>query len=150
MRIAVVMDPIEAVSIDKDTSFALMLEAQIRGHEVLYLSHRGLWANGSQLIAQVQPVTLRRAPPPAHATIGETYQVDVASLDALLVRTVPPFDEAYLYTTQLLELVRGQTLVVNDPRGLRDANEKLYALHFTDVMPRTIVTHHAEQVRAFV
>jgi glutathione synthase len=150
MRIAVVMDPIELVLVDKDTSFALMLEAQARGHEVFYLSHRELWAEGETLRAMVRPVTLRRATPPAHADIGPVQDVDVASLDAVLVRTDPPFDEAYMYTTQLLELVRGRTLVLNDPRGLREANEKLYALHFADVMPRTIVTHHAQHIRSFI
>jgi glutathione synthase len=150
MRIAVVMDPIENVLVDKDTSFALMLEAQARGHEVLYLSHRDLWLEGDRLRAIVRPVSLQRAQPPAHATVGEARDVDVADLDAVLVRTDPPFDEAYAYTTQLLEFVRGKTLVVNDPRGLRDANEKLYAMHFADVMPRTIVTHHARHIRAFI
>ena len=150
MRIAVVMDPIETVSVDKDTSFALMLEAQSRGHEVLYLSHRDLWVHGDTLRAIVRPVTLTRAEPPAHAVVGAPREVDVATLDAVLIRTDPPFDDAYLYTTHLLELVRGRVLVVNDPRGLRDANEKLYALHFADVMPKTIVTHHAKHIREFV
>jgi glutathione synthase len=93
---------------------------------------------------------VRRAAPPGHATLGPRQQVDVAALDAVMVRTDPPFDDAYLYTTHLLELVRGKTLVVNDPRGLRDANEKLYALHFPDVMPATVVTQNAEHIRAFV
>lgn len=150
MRIAVVMDPIEHVSVDKDTSFALMLEAYSRGHEVLYLSYRDLWIDGDTLRARVRPVKLQRAEPPAHAELGLTRDVDVASLDAVLIRTDPPFNDGYLYTTHLLELVRGKTLVVNDPRGLRDANEKLYAMHFPDVMPRTIVTHHATHVREFV
>jgi glutathione synthase len=150
MRIAVVMDPIENVLVDKDTSFALMLEAQNRGHEVMYLSYRDLWADGSRLRAMVRGVTLQRASPPMHANVGPMIDVAVADLDAVLVRTDPPFDAAYAYTTQLLELVRGKTLVVNDPRGLRDANEKLYAMHFADVMPRTIVTHHASHIRAFI
>jgi glutathione synthase len=150
MRIAVVMDPIELVLVDKDTSFALMIEAQARGHEVFYLSYRELWAEGDTLRAMARPVTLRRAAPPAHAELGPVQQIDVASLDAVLVRTDPPFNDAYLYTTQLLDLVRGRTLVVNDPRGLREANEKLYALHFADVMPRTLVTHHAQHIRAFI
>lgn len=150
MRIAVVMDPIELVAVDKDTSFALMLEAQARGHEVFHLSHRELWAEGNTLRAMVRPAKLRRADPPHHAELGPLQNVNVADLDAVLVRTDPPFDQAYLYTTQLLDLVRDKTLVMNDPRGLRDANEKLYALHFADVMPRTIVTHHAAHIRDFI
>jgi glutathione synthase len=150
MRIAVIMDPIETILVERDTSFALMLAAQARGHEVFYLSHRELWSEGARLKAIIRPVELRRATPPAHATLGPEEIVDVAALDAVLVRTDPPFDQAYLQTTQLLELVRGETLVVNDPRGLRDANEKLYALHFADLMPRTIVTHRASHIRSFV
>lgn len=150
MRIAFIMDPIEHVSVDKDTSFALMLEAATRGHEVLYLTPRALRAEGDRLLATARRAHVRRAEPPAHASLAPPEEVDVADLDAVMVRTDPPFDEAYLYTTHLLELVRGKTLVVNDPRGLRDANEKLYALHFADVMPTTVVTQSAAQIRAFV
>lgn len=150
MRIAFVMDPIETVLVDKDTSFALMLEAQARGHEVFYLSHRGLWAEDGRLYASARHVEVRRAEPPSHATLGSVQDFDIAEFDAVMIRTDPPFDEAYLNTTQLLELARGKTLIINDPRGLREANEKLYALHFPDVMPRTMVTHHAHHIRTFV
>ncbi len=150
MRLAVIMDPIENVLVDKDTSFALMLAAQTRGHEVLYLSHRELWVDRGTLRLTGRPVTLSRAAPPAHARVGAPVDLAAEDVDAILIRTDPPFDDEYSYTTQLLELVRGRTLVINDPRGLRDANEKLYALHFADVMPPTIVTHHATHIRAFI
>ena len=123
MRIAVIMDPIESVHVDKDTSFALMLEAQSRGHEVSYLSYRDLWIEGDTLRATVRPVKLRQENPPLHASVGAPQDVDVAALDAVLVRTEPPFDRAYAYTTLLHEMVRNKVLVMNDPRGLRDANE---------------------------
>src|SRR5437868_2842141 len=112
VRIAVIMDPIESVLVDRDTSFALMLAAQVRGHEVMFLSHRELWLEGDRLRAIVRPVRLQRAIPPAHAVLGEPEDMDAEALDAILVRTDPPFDQAYLQTTQLLELVRGTTLVV--------------------------------------
>ena len=150
MRLAVIMDPIEKVLVDKDTSFALMLEAQKRGHEVLYLSHRELWVDRGVLRMTAWPVTLDRSAPPAHVKLGTALDLAVADVDAILVRTDPPFDDEYMYTTQLLELARETTLVINDPRGLREANEKLYALHFADVMPPTIVTHHARQIGAFI
>jgi glutathione synthase len=151
MRIAVVMDPIESVSIEKDTSFALMLSAQARGHEVFYLQQRHLRSVGSELFASVRPVTLRREKPPAHATVGPARVVNVAEeIDAVFIRTDPPFDQNYLYATLQLELVRGRTLVMNDPRGLRDANEKLYTMHFADVMPKTLVTYEPDAIRAFV
>lgn len=150
MRIAVIMDPIGTVDVDRDTSFALMLEAQTRGHEVVYVKPADLWAAGGSLCAVVRTVTLRRARPPDHAALNEPREADLAEFDAVLVRTDPPFDQAYLQVTQLLELVRGRTLLVNDPRGLRDANEKLYALHFADFMPRTIVTNDVARIRDFV
>jgi glutathione synthase len=151
MRIAVVMDPIETVSVDKDTSFALMLSAQSRGHEVFYLQQRQLRSVGSELFATVRPVKLHRAQPPAHAEVGPPREVNVADeIDAVLIRTDPPFDQNYLYATLQLELVRGRTLVMNDPRGLRDANEKLYTMHFADVMPKTFVGYDPEDIRRFV
>ena len=150
MRIAVIMDPIENVQIDRDTSFALMLEAQQRGHEVLYVRPTDLWVDGQVLHACVRAVTLRRAEPPLHVSLGEPEDVAVQNVDVVLVRTDPPFDQNYLQVTQLLELVRGSTLVINDPRGLRDANEKLYTLHFSELMPRTIVTRDAAVIRSFV
>ncbi len=150
MRLAVIMDPIEKVLIDKDTSFALMLEAQKRGHEVLYLSHRELWVDRGTLRMTAWPVTLDRSAPPAHAKVGAPVELAAEEVDAIFVRTDPPFDDEYMYTTQLLELVRTRTLVMNDPRGLREANEKLYALHFADVMPKTIVTHHARHIATFI
>jgi glutathione synthase len=81
---------------------------------------------------------------------GPPERIDLAQVDAVLIRKDPPFDDAYAYATQLLELLRGKTLVVNDPRGLRDANEKLYALHFGAWMPPTIVTSDRERIHAFV
>lgn len=150
MRMAVIMDPIETVLVDRDTSFALMLAAQARGHEVLYLAQRQIWHDGRQLRAIARPVTLRRAAPPDHASLGNPAEMAVSILDALLVRTDPPFDQAYLQATQLLELAKNDTFIMNDPRGLRDANEKLYTLHFSELMPKTIVTHYAAHIESFV
>jgi glutathione synthase len=150
VRIAVIMDPIENVQVDRDTSFALMLEAQQRGHAVFYVKPADLWAEGCQLRAFAQPVSLRRARPPLHVTFGQAEDIAVQDLDVVLVRTDPPFDQDYLQVTQLLELVRDTTLVINDPRGLRDANEKLYTLHFSEVMPQTIVSSDALAIRSFV
>lgn len=151
MRIAVIMDPIETVSVDKDTSFALMLSAQSRGHEVFYLQQRHLRSVGSELFALARPVKLQRATPPAHAEAGPAQDVNVGDFfDAVLIRTDPPFDQNYLYATLQLELVRGRSFVLNDPRGLRDANEKLYTTHFADVMPKTLVAYDAQAIRRFV
>jgi glutathione synthase len=150
VRIATIMDPIESVLVERDTSFALMLEGQLRGHEVLYIRPADLWTEGPVLRAVARQVNLRRTEPPAHASLGDPRDVALGDVDAILVRTDPPFDQAYLQVTQMLDLVRDQTLVVNDPRGLRNANEKLYALHFADFMPRTMVTTRTSDVRRFV
>ncbi len=150
MRIAFLMDPIDRVIIDKDTTFALMLEAQARGHQVFSLGPADLMAADGTVYGLLYPTKVDRAAPPAHATVSAPARTDLRTLDAFFIRTDPPFDATYLYATQLLERVRDDVLVLNDPRGLRDANEKLYALHFPEVTPRTIVTMREHDVRAFL
>jgi glutathione synthase len=150
MKIAFLMDPIERVSIDKDTTFALMLEAQARGHEVFSCGPAGLSAADGTVYARLFPTRVDRVLPPAHATLSPPVVADLRAIDAVFIRTDPPFDSTYLYATQLLERLRGHTLVLNDPRGLRDANEKLYAMHFPEVTPRTVVTMREDEIRAFL
>jgi glutathione synthase len=150
MRIAFLMDPIERVSIDKDTTFALMLEAQARGHEVFSFGPSDMFAADGTAYARLVPTRVARVAPPAHATKSSPVVTDLRAIDAVFVRTDPPFDSTYLYVTQLLERVRGSTLVLNDPRGLRDANEKLYAMHFPEVTPRTLVSMREDDIRAFL
>lgn len=158
MRVAFIVDPIEGFLVDKDTSFALMLEAQRRGHEVYTLGIQELWAEGGCVHGAVHRTTVQRPSevPAAGRVAGAHFQrgpaedVDLTDLDCTFMRKDPPFDAAYLHATQLLELARGRTLLVNDPRGLRDANEKLYALHFPSVMPPTLVTAEAARIKAFM
>jgi len=150
MRIAFLMDPIARVLVDKDTTFALMLEAQARGHEVYSLAPSDLYACDGTIYARVQRARVQREAPPAHATLDAHERVDLRSLHALFIRTDPPFNDQYLYVTQLLERVRHDLVVLNDPRGLRDANEKLYALHFPEVTPQTIVTSREDDIREFL
>jgi glutathione synthase len=150
MRFAFLMDPLSGVLVDKDTTFALMLAAQARGHDVFTLGPDDLVADGADTFARVRPATVRRAAPPDHASEGPVTRVNLGEFDAVFVRTDPPFDSRYLYVTQLLERIKHKTLVLNDPQGLRDANEKLYALHFPEVMPRTLVSASEEEIRAFL
>lgn len=156
LRILVVMDPPETVLVDADTSFALMEEAQSRGHRVEHCLITDLFAEADPKTsarragARVRQASMSRDPSRAPITLGATERVWLDQIDVVLIRKDPPFDANYLWATQILELARGKTLLVNDPRALRDANEKLYALHFTDVMPRTAVTQHAAHIRAFV
>lgn len=148
MRFVYVMDPMDRVLPDKDTTFAFLRAAQARGHEALHCEPRDLYMRKSDLYARVRSLTVSDSPP--HATFGATSDVRVADAQAVFIRKDPPFDNMYLMTTLLLEHVRGRTVLVNDPRGLREANEKLYTLNFSRWMPKTIVTSHEDVIFDFV
>lgn len=147
MRILVVMDPPSTVLVDADTSFALMEAAAERGHRVDHCLITDLFFEGGAVHARLRRATMRRDP--AHPiTLGPLELVPLSAIDVVLVRKDPPFDANYLWATQLLDHATS-TLVVNSPRGLRDANEKLYATFFTPVMPETIVSSDRAQILAF-
>jgi len=149
MRFVFVMDPPETVLPDKDTSFALMAEAERRGHRLEHCLIQDLILDGGRPCARVRHAsTDAGATPPL--VLGQWDEVALSEVDAIFVRKDPPFDSAYLWATLVLERVRGLTLVVNDPRGLRDANEKLYACHFPELMPDTLVASDKARIRAFV
>jgi glutathione synthase len=146
--LAFVMNPIESVSIDEDTTFALMLEAQNRGHEVLYVDPAGLGVSEGKPVAQVMPVTLRRQRG-NHVDPGSSRRVVLdEEVDVAFQRVDPPVDAAYIAATQILDLCR-RTLVLNAPRALLSFNEKLFALRYADLMPETIVTQQAADLRDF-
>jgi glutathione synthase len=150
MHIVVIMDPPETVQVDADTSFAIMEAAQARGHRVDHCGIADLFVMGGRVGARVRRARMRRdhsAPP---ITLAGPEDVLLENVDAVLMRKDPPFDSNYLWATQLLELARGRTLLVNDPRALREANEKLYALHFLSCMPDTLVTNDKDRIKAFI
>ena len=149
MRFVFVMDPVSTVIVDEDTSFALMLEAQSRGHRVDHCEARDVGLRGSRAVARVRRATMQidREQP---ITLGDSEDVDLVDVDAVFVRKDPPFTEEYLWLTLALGHLQGRTVVVNDPRGLREANEKLYAHHFPEVMPPTIMTSHRDEILRFV
>jgi glutathione synthase len=148
MRFVYVMDPMDRVLPDKDTTFAFLRASQARGHESLHCEARDLFVKDGDVFARVRSLRVSDTPP--HATFNEAFEVRLADVEAVFIRKDPPFDNLYLMATLLLERVRGRTVVLNDPRGLRDANEKLYALHFARWMPKTLVTSSEEQVQRFV
>lgn len=148
MRFAYVMDPMDRILPDKDTTFAFMRAAQAKGHESLHCLPRDLTFQDGEVFARVRPVTVSDAAP--HAAYGAETRVALGDVDAVLIRKDPPFDIEYLYATLMLERARGRTLIVNDPRGIRDANEKLYAAHFTRHMPRTFVGARGDDIFAFI
>lgn len=150
MRMLFVMDPVERINIRKDTTFALMLEAQHRGHEVWVCELDGLSARGARGAARATPVVLR-ALEGDHVERGTSAARPLDDFDVVWMRKDPPFDMEYVVATYLLERVDpARTLVLNRPRGLRDANEKAYILNFPEVTPETIVARDRATIRAFV
>lgn len=150
MKIGFVMDPLESVNVNADTTFALMFSAQERGHEVFFIAPESLLARGNQGFGTVHPVKLKREQG-NHYSFGEAEEVNLSIFDALWMRKDPPFDEAYLYEVGILELAEEEgTLVLNRPQGLRAANEKLYALHFPGAIPATMVSSKKEKIKEFM
>jgi glutathione synthase len=148
MRFLYVMDPVERVISDKDTTFAFQHAAQRRGHVGLHCEPRDVYVVAGDVWARAREVRVSDAAP--HFAMGEPRDVRLADLQCVFIRKDPPFDAQYLYLTLMLEVLRGRTLILNDPRGLRDANEKLYALHFAVHMPRTLVTSDRDRIHGFV
>ncbi len=142
------MDPMTGVLADKDTSFAFQRAAQSRGHQSYHCGLQDLRVDDGELIARTRPVTVSAAEP--FFKHGEREELRLSDVDAIFIRKDPPFDSAYLYATLTLELVRDKTVIMNDPRGLRDANEKLYTLHFAKHMPQTLVSSQDDRIMAFI
>jgi len=150
LQVAVVMDPIGAIKIAKDTSFAMLLEAQRRGHALHYILPGGLATDGGRAIARMAPLAVTDDPSGWYR-LGEAQTRPLAEIDVVLMRTDPPVDADYLHDTHILSLAQAEgVLVVNDPQGLRDLNEKLAALMFPQCCPPTLVSRDAAALRAFV
>lgn len=153
LRIGVVMDPLPSVHPDKDTTFALMLEAQKRGHELWVVHHRDLFCIDADVRAMGRRAEVFRpaAAGEPHHRFHQSAPLALADLDVVWMRTDPPVDADYLYATHLLSLVevRG-TFVMNRPAALRDANEKLYALNFPELIPRTLLTRDVARLKEFL
>jgi glutathione synthase len=148
LRVAVQMDPMESIGIDGDSSFALMLEAQARGHALWHYHVKHLSMQAGRVIAHGHPVTVRREKG-NHFTFGAPVELDLAKdVDVVLMRQDPPFDMAYITATHLLEHIHPKTLVVNDPASVRNAPEKLFVTHFPDLMPPTVITSSKDEVLA--
>jgi len=149
LKIGVVMDPVEKIDIDKDTSFVLMLEAQRRGHEIYFMELDDLFIRGGAPEGRYRRLELARATP--HYRLGEYRTGSLAEFDSVWMRKDPPFDLKYFFATHLLSLVdQSKCFVMNDPKGLREANEKLYALRFPEQIPQTLVTSDMARLRAFM
>jgi glutathione synthase len=149
LRMAFIMDPIDRILIDKDTTFVLMLEAQARGHEIYYLGIEDLFVEGAQPQSRSRRVEVQRAQ--THYALGKERVCPLDWFHVVFMRKDPPFDLEYYFATLLLSAVdRRRTLVINDPRGLRDANEKLYSLNFPALMPPTLIARDLERLKSFL
>lgn len=150
LDVVVVMDPIGSVKIAKDSTFAMLLEAQRRGHRLHYVRPGGLSVRGARAVAATASLQVRDVPGDHFSLAGWT-ELTLGPGQVVLMRTDPPVDANYLHNTQILDLARLQgALVVNDPRGLRDLNEKLAALLFPQCCPPTLVSRDAAALKAFV
>ncbi len=150
LRVAVQMDPLESINIGGDSTFAIMLGAQKRGHSLFHYSPEALNYSAGRVWAKAHPVTVQPVKGD-HFRLGDAVQLDLgADADVVLMRQDPPFDLGYITATHLLERIQGQTLVVNDPASVRNAPEKVWVLDFAQYMPPTLVTRSVEEARAFL
>jgi len=146
---AFVMDPVETINIEKDTTFVLMLEAQARGHDVWYLELKDLYVKDAKAFGNARKIILKRAED--YYSLGEVHTFELESFDAIWMRKDPPFNQDYIYSTYILSLIdQNKTKVINNPKGLRESNEKLYTLYFPEWIPKSVVTKDISQLESFL
>src|SRR6476646_943394 len=149
LAVAIQMDPIDTINIDADSTFALALEGQARGHALFHYLPQALTLRDGRLFAQGRKLEVFRRHG-NHHRFGEFEELDLAGFDVILMRQDPPFDMAYITATHLLELLHEEgPLVVNDPASVRNAPEKLFVLHFKELMPPTLLSLDPNEIRAF-
>jgi glutathione synthase len=149
LTVAVQMDPMETIKIAGDSTFAIMLSAQQRGHKLYHYAASDLSYRDGRVAAPARPVTVQRVDG-AHFVAGAPVLLDLGQdTDVVLMRQDPPFDLAYITATHLLERIQHETLVVNDPASVRNAPEKLFVLDYARFMPPTLITRSLEETRAF-
>ncbi|MXU64474.1 glutathione synthase [Oceanomicrobium pacificus] len=148
LKVAFQMDPIDRIDINADSSFRLAEEAAARGHELFYYTPDQLAYQEGRITARGWPLTVRREVG-NHFTLGQRQEVDLATMDVVWLRQDPPFDMGYITTTHLLDMLRGSTLVVNDPFWVRNYPEKLLVLQFPDLTPPTTIARDLDTLRAF-
>jgi glutathione synthase len=148
LTVAVQMDPIARINIKGDSTFALLLEAERRGHKLMYYTPDSLAMRDGHVTARMAPITVRDVEGD-HFTLGEAATAPVESVDVILMRQDPPFDMAYITATHMLERVHPKTLVVNDPAHVRNAPEKIMVTLFPDLMPPTLITRDRGMIEDF-
>ncbi len=149
LKMAFIMDPVESINTEKDTTFVLMLEAQARGHEVWYLELKDMFVKEAQAYTNATPISLERSE--EFYKLGETQTMKLDSFDVVWMRKDPPVNNDFLYATYMLSLLdETKTKVLNNPTGIRESNEKLYSLFFPEIIPQSIVTKNISQLEDFL
>ena len=148
LSVAIQMDPIASIDIGADSTFAMALEAQNRGHGLFYYEPQDLVYRDGRILAHARPLAVRNVRGD-HASLGDPFLLDLGSVDVVLMRQDPPFDMAYITATHLLERIHPKTLVVNDPVEVRNAPEKIFATQFGAFMPPTLITQRRDEIEAF-
>jgi len=149
LKMAFIMDPVESINTEKDTTFVLMLEAQARGHEVWYLELRDLFVKENKAFGNATSITVERSE--SFYKLGKTDTCELEDFDAVWMRKDPPVNNDFLYATYILSLLdENKTKVLNNPTGIRESNEKLYSLFFPEVIPQSIVTKNINQLLDFL
>jgi glutathione synthase len=147
-EVAVQMDPLERINFSGDSTFALMLEAKKRGHRLWFYTPDQLSLGGARLTASARSIEVFDDPA-RYYELGEARELDLASVDIVLLRQDPPFDLAYITSTHFLEKIQSRVLVVNDPQHVRNAPEKLFVTQFVDFMPPTLITRDKAAIERF-
>ncbi len=149
LKMAFIMDPVESINTEKDTTFVLMLEAQARGHEVWYLELRDLFVKENKAFGNATSITLERSE--SFYKLGKTDTFELEDFDVVWMRKDPPVNNDFLYATYILSLLDvNKTKVLNNPTGIRESNEKLYSLFFPEIIPTSIVTKNINQLLDFL
>lgn len=148
LKIAVQMDPLERINFEGDSTFALMLEARRRGHQLWYYTPDQLALDGSRLIAHAHQIDVFDDPA-GYYRLAEASEIDLIEMDVVFLRQDPPFDLAYITSTHFLERIRSRVLIVNDPEHVRNAPEKIFVMEFSDLMPPTLLTRDRAMIEKF-
>lgn len=147
-NVAVQMDHVSSINIAGDSTFAMSLEAQARGYKLFHYTPERLSLRDGKVYATAEPMELRDTKGD-HFTLGAPERIDLSTMDVVLLRQDPPFDMAYITSTHMLERIHPKTLVVNDPAWVRNSPEKIFVTEFPDLMPATLITRDAAEIRAF-
>ncbi|MCD2180242.1 glutathione synthase [Rhizobium sp. C1] len=147
-NVAVQMDHVSSINIAGDSTFAMSLEAQARGYRLFHYTPEKLSLRDGKVYATAEPMELRDVKGD-HFTLGSPERIDLSTMDVVLLRQDPPFDMAYITSTHMLERIHPKTVVVNDPAWVRNSPEKIFVTEFPDLMPATLITRDAAEIRTF-